>query len=205
MHPFILVESETKGQFFGIYFRNANAMSPVIRHDGTKSVFSYITTGGEMEINFMFKGGPKEIIKMYQNIIGLPSLPPLWSLGWHASAYAYVNQTMVQENIDGYAAAGIPLEGIWLDINYMDEFADFSVNTTAFPDLKNLTDTIHQNGQRMIPIIDAGISAEDPTSPYYAPALANDLLIMSTINPDLEHGVLTQHVWPNHTVFLDFH
>jgi alpha-glucosidase (family GH31 glycosyl hydrolase) len=37
----------------------------------------------------------------------------------------------------------MPLEGIWLDIPYMDSFADFSVDKTAFPTLKNFTETLH--------------------------------------------------------------
>jgi len=43
----------------------------------------------------MFKGGPKDIIRQYQNIVGLPVLPPFWSLGWHAASDSYVNQEMV--------------------------------------------------------------------------------------------------------------
>jgi alpha-glucosidase len=74
----------------------------------------------------------------------------------------------VQANIDGYKKAGIPLEGVWLDIPYMDAFSDFSVDSKTFPDLKKLTDTCHKNGQRVIPIIDAGISADDAKNPYFA-------------------------------------
>lgn len=147
VHPFALVQTAKPGEYIGVFFRNSNAMSPVITYMGKKeSTLSYITTGGQIEIYLFFKGGPKDIIKAYQNMIGRPTLTPFWSLGWHASAYAYKTQDDVQANIDGYAAAKIPLEGIWLDIPYLDGYADFSVNKTAFPDLKTLTDTAHQNG-----------------------------------------------------------
>ena len=76
----------------GIYFRNSNAMSPVIRKNpgyGTGSTLSYITIGGQLEMYFMFKGTAKEIIKQYQSIIGFPSLPPLYALGWYAGARGY--------------------------------------------------------------------------------------------------------------------
>lgn len=73
VHPFALVQTAKKGEFFGIYFRNANAMSPVITYTGdSTSTLSFITTGGQIEIYFMFKGGPKDIIKQYQSIIGKP-------------------------------------------------------------------------------------------------------------------------------------
>jgi len=64
VHPFALVQTSVPGEFFGIYFRNTNAMSPVIRYTGDKtSTLSYITTGGDIEIYLMFKGSPKQIIK----------------------------------------------------------------------------------------------------------------------------------------------
>jgi len=58
VHPFCLVRAE--GEFIGIFFRNANAQSPIISHrkDGS-SILSYITTGGNLDINFFFKGTAK--------------------------------------------------------------------------------------------------------------------------------------------------
>lgn len=96
VHPFILVQTNKTTEYLGVFFRNSNAMSPVIRHlNDSKSLFSYITTGGQIEIYFMFKGSAKTIIQKYQNIVGKPSLPPMWTLGWHASAYAYSDQTLL--------------------------------------------------------------------------------------------------------------
>jgi alpha-glucosidase (family GH31 glycosyl hydrolase) len=205
VHPFVLVQTGVKGEYMGLYFRNSNAMSPVIRYTGVSAAtFSYITTGGQMEVYFMFKGTAKQIIAQYHDLIGRPALPPFWSLGWHAAAYAYSTQALVEENIKGYSDNNFPLEGVWLDIDFMDGYADFSVNTTAFPTVKALADTLHANGQRMVVIVDAGISGDDVSNPYFAAAAENDVLLRSSINPDQQSGILTQHVWPNHTVFLDF-
>jgi alpha-glucosidase (family GH31 glycosyl hydrolase) len=124
----------------GIYFRNSNAQSPIVQwSSNTQTKFSYITTGGQIEVYFFFKGTAKQIISLYQNFIGLAQLPPFWALGWHAAAYAYSNQTLLQENIDGYTTNKFPLEGVWIDIDYMDGYKDFSVNSTAFPTIKDLT------------------------------------------------------------------
>jgi alpha-glucosidase (family GH31 glycosyl hydrolase) len=119
----------------------------------------------------MFNGSPKDIIKQYHNIIGKPALPPAWSLGWHAAAYAYTNQSAVQNNIDQYASKKIPLEGIWLDIEYMDGYRDFTVNKTAFPTIKEFANALHQNNQKLIPIVDVGISAENAEDEIYSAAV----------------------------------
>lgn len=46
-----------------MFFRNTQGQSPVIRfnEDGT-STLSYITIGGNVEVNFFLKGSAKEII-----------------------------------------------------------------------------------------------------------------------------------------------
>jgi hypothetical protein len=66
VHPFALVQTATPGEYMGLYFRNTNAQSPVLKHndDGT-SVLSYITVGGQIDVFFFFKGTAKQIINQY--------------------------------------------------------------------------------------------------------------------------------------------
>lgn len=109
----------------------------------------------------------------------------------------------MDENVQGYQKEGIPLEVVWVDIPYMDNFKDFSVNSTAFPQLDTYVKSLHSKSQRFVPIVDAGISADDPKNVYWRNASENNLLIKSTINDDFD-GALATTVWPKHTVFLDF-
>ena len=44
-----------------------------------------------------------------------------------------------------YTENQLPLDTVWLDITYMDAYADFSVNKTAYPDLPGLASTLHDN------------------------------------------------------------
>ena len=70
-------------------------------------------------------------------MIGKPTLTPFWSMGWQAASYDYKDLATYDTVIAGYKTAGIPLEGIFFDIPYLADGADFSVNTTSFPDLKS--------------------------------------------------------------------
>jgi alpha-glucosidase (family GH31 glycosyl hydrolase) len=38
---------------------------------------------------FFTRGGSKEIIQSYHNMIGKPTLTPFWSMGWQAASYDY--------------------------------------------------------------------------------------------------------------------
>ena len=137
-------------------------------------------------------------------MFGKQTMPPLWALGWHSSAYAYKTLDMVKANVENYKNNSIPLEGVWLDIPYMQDYADFTVNNETFAGLKEFTQQIQGDGQRMIVIVDAGISADNTDNKYYKDAQSNKVLIQSSINSDEFEGALTAKVWPNHTVFLDF-
>jgi len=135
------------GEFFGIYFRNTNAASPVIRHNssnGTRgdfgSVISYITTGGEIEFFVFTKSDARGIIKQYHNFIGKPALPPFWALGWHAGNTADETNSLddVKQMVLRYKQNGIPLEGVWLDVPYMNNYQPFTV-ASAWSDIKTFT------------------------------------------------------------------
>lgn len=77
---------------------------------------------------------------------------------------------MVEDVVAKYKSNNIPLDVMWLDIPYMDGYADFTVNKTAFADIKGLATNLHNNNQRLVVILDAGLSADNLNSPYYKAA-----------------------------------
>lgn len=192
VHPFALIQTQQKDEWMGIFFRNANAQSPIITYkDGNNATLTYVTTGGELEIYFFTKGNAKEIIAAYHNLIGKPALPPLWSLGWQFASYDYTNLAKYDEVIKGYNDAGIPFEGVFFDIPYMQAFADFTVDSTTFPDLATWTATLHGKNQKLTLIIDAAISAEDQIeNKYFNNANSAKALLASTAYPEDNKGWL---------------
>ena len=60
-----------------------------------------------------------------------------------------------------YKTHDLPLDMICMDIDYMQGYADFTVNKERFPDLKRLADDLKAEGIRLVPIIDAGVRIDE--------------------------------------------
>jgi alpha-glucosidase len=167
VHPFALVQSKQPGNYFGVFFRNSNAQSPIVVYndDGT-SVLSYVTTGGNIEIYFFWKGTAKQIISQYQNFVGKPNLPPFWSLGWHAGSKSYTSLTALQANVKAYSDAGIPLEAVWVDSSFAVGGANFMVDTKAYPDLSAFRTTLGATNQKLVLSLNTGLDATSLSDKY---------------------------------------
>lgn len=112
---------------------------------------------------------------------------------------------MVTDAVNQYRTQGFPLDAIFLDIPYMDNYVDFTVNKTAFPNIGALADDLHAHDQHLIPIIDAAISAEDLSNPFYSQGNKDDVFIKSGIYNNAKYnGNLINKVWPKVAVFVDW-
>lgn len=139
VHPFIMVQSKTSiGDYAGIYFHNANAAAPILQFDAapaTTSTFSYITTGGIVEMFVFGYGSPQFVVQQYHNIIGYPQLPPYWSLGYHQGSSGYNSAARIKTVVDEHKNNHFPLDAIWIDtVNLNANGEDFSLDAEAlFP------------------------------------------------------------------------
>ena len=78
-----------------------------------------------------------------------------------------------------YSAADIPLETQWVDIDYMDNYLDFTLDPTNFQekDMTALVNQLHANDQYFIPIVDPGIFVSDPTYPSFTKGMEQNVFV----------------------------
>lgn len=140
----------------------------------------------------------KDIVKQFRGIIGRSYIPPLWAFGYGQSRWGYKNEADIREVAAKYKAAGIPLDSIYLDIDYMERYKDFTVDEERFPDLKGLAADMQAEGIHLVPIIDAGVKIEDGYSVYEEGVEKNYFC------KNAEGGDFVGAVWPGRVHFPDF-
>ncbi|KAM3580594.1 hypothetical protein VKS41_007252 [Umbelopsis sp. WA50703] len=194
-HPFYL--GLANGRAHGVFLHNSNGMDIVM--SGNKITYKVI--GGVLDFYFFAGPTPDDVIDQYTALIGRPALPPKWALGFHHSRYGFQRIEDVAKVIRKYRENGIPLDTIWLDIDYMDERKDFTYDPKKFPvdKVNELLKDLHQRNQKMVAIIDPGIKVERGYEPYETGVL-HDVFLKNN-NGRYAIG----KVWPGYTVFPDFH
>lgn len=194
-HPYFL-GIDSKGQAHGVLLLNSNGMDMTLE-DGR---VVYQTLGGVLDFHILSGPTPAAVTNQYTQLIGRPKLMPYWSYGFHQCRWGYTSAAHLREVVDKYAAAKIPLDVIWADIDYMDRFYDFTLDPVNFAqaDLQKLLSDIHARGQKFVPIIDPGIP-DDANDYAYSKGLELDIFIKNSAGKPY-----LGQVWPGPTVFPDF-
>lgn len=161
-HNFILVDGVER---FGAFFDTPSKITFDLGYtDSDRIVITpenfaldlYIITGESL----------KGIVSEFRALIGKSYLPPKWAFGYGQSRWGYVKEEDIRRCADQYKDARVPIDMIYLDIDYMDAFKDFTVSPERFPHLKEFAAEMKERGIRLIPIIDAAVKKEEGYSVY---------------------------------------
>jgi alpha-glucosidase len=188
-----------KGVAWGIFFDNTYRSSFDFGKE-SPDYFSFGAEGGELDYYFFAGLEPKNVVQQYTALVGRSPLPPLWSLGYQQSRYSYYPEARVREIASTLRAKKIPADVIYLDIDYQQGNAPFTINREYFPHFEQMVADLRSQGFRLITITDLHIK-KDPGHGYtpYDSGSKNDVFVK---NPD--GSTLVGMVWPGQSVFPDF-
>ena len=115
----------------------------------------------DMDVYFIDGKDLKDIVHQFRHMIGRSYIPPKWAFGFGQSRWGYKSEDDVREVERRYRELGIPLDSIYLDIDYMERFKDFTVNEETFPDFPEFVKEMQEKHIHLVPIIDAGVKIEE--------------------------------------------
>ena len=205
-NPFVIAKT-LDNKFEGILFYNSDSQQFYVEFIKTgQSVVTYRTMGGILDIYFFTADTADNVIKQYIEFIGMPLQPPFWSLGFHQCSWSYDSIQKLQYVVDSYVNHGYIIESIWVDIDYMEDYIDFTVSDTSFAGLKEFVEDLHKDHLYFVPILDAGISIKTDSKGINWYNIGNEMnvFIKTAHYPNLSHGNLLGRVWPGHTAYIDF-
>jgi alpha-glucosidase len=158
----------------------------------------YSTSDTAIELYACAGPTPAAVLEQYTFLTGRISPPARWSLGYQQSRWSYMTEDEVQAIATTFREQHIPCDAIYLDIDYMDGYRDFTWNKERFPDPAKMIADLRAQGFRVVPIIDPGIKVDEAYSIY---------------QEGLEHGYYVRNpdgtpyegwVWPGRSVWADF-
>ncbi|WP_296667478.1 TIM-barrel domain-containing protein, partial [Demequina sp.] len=185
---------------------NSGAMSASFLDNGYRTHYDFtqgdhftIHASGGQYVEYLIAGpAMPDILEAYTWLTGRTAVPPMWALGYHQCRWFDYRQGDVLDLAREHRQRDIPLDVLWLDIDYMDGFRVFTWDETKFPDPAAMLADLENQGIRAVTIIDPGVK-HDPGYAVYDSGIAGDLFCR-TEGGDTYIG----QVWPGDTAFPDF-
>ncbi|CAF3156690.1 unnamed protein product [Rotaria sp. Silwood2] len=187
---------EEDGQTFGVLIFNSNAQDYKLdEFEDNKSMLTYRTLGGILDILFFAGPRPEDVIRQYESVIGHPYMPPYWSLGFQLCRYGYDTldnmRAAMQRTLDGH----IPLDVMYGDIDYFRNQLDFTWDPVCFNGLPEYVDWLHTQGMRFITILDPAIDSEEPSYDVFTEGQKDDIWVKWPQNKNLQFNETKIEIW----------
>ncbi|MFZ0533708.1 MAG: glycoside hydrolase family 31 protein [Anaerolineales bacterium] len=125
-------------------------------------------------------------------------MPPRWVLGYHQSRWGYRSEADIREVVKGFEKHDLPLNAIHLDIDYMDGFRVFTINSKNYPGMKRLTSDLEEMGIKVVASLNPAVK-RDRNYKVFVDGTAKDVFCKLPTG-----NILSGVSWPGWSVFPDF-
>jgi alpha-glucosidase len=187
------------GEAYGLFLDNSWRVSFDFGHKDASAIEIGAPDG---PIDYYVIAGPTvaDVVRRYTDLTGKPPLPPQWAFGYQQSRWGYKSDADVRGIAGRLRSDRIPADVIWMDIDYQDRDRPFTVDRTAFPDLKKLNTDMNASGIRLVAITDLHV-AYLPNQGYapFDTGIAGHHFVRRA-----DGNLYVAPVWPGQSVFPDF-
>ena len=194
---FILLASPEEEEVEGIFIDDPGTVRFDIGYTELNRLI-ICSESGNADIYRFTADSADEIVRQFRAITGQSYIPPKWAFGFGQSRWGYKSEEDIRAVFTRYQDASVPLDSIYLDIDYMERYKDFTVNTESFPHFSDFVEEMRKSHVHLVPIIDAGVKMEEGYETYEE-GCEKDYFVKK------ENGErLVAAVWPGRVHFPDF-
>ena len=194
---FILLASPEEEEVEGIFVDDPGTVRFDIGYTELNRLI-ICSESGNADIYRFTADSADEIVRQFRAITGQSYIPPKWAFGFGQSRWGYKSEEDIRAVFTRYQDASVPLDSIYLDIDYMERYKDFTVNTESFPHFSDFVEEMRKSHVHLVPIIDAGVKMEEGYETYEE-GCEKDYFVKK------ENGErLVAAVWPGRVHFPDF-
>lgn len=191
-HNFIIVSG---AQTFGLYFDYPSTITFDVGYTKRDELHIFCDSA-DLDIYVITGDSPYDITKQFRKMIGRSYIPPKFAFGFGQSRWGYKTPEDFETVARKYRENHIPIDMVYMDIDYMDSYKDFTINDD-FGDFSEYVENLKKDNIRLIPIIDAGVKIEEGYD-VYEEGVANNYFCKRADGSDFVAAV-----WPGYTHFPD--
>ena len=191
-HNFIIIAGEKN---FGLFFDYPSKLTFDIGYTRMDTL-RVSCENADLALYVIDGDTPYDIVKQFRGMIGHSYIPPKFAFGFGQSRWGYKTKEDFEKVAQGYRENHIPLDMIYMDIDYMDSYKDFTLND-EFKDFPAFVREMKDQHIRLVPIIDAGVKVEDGYD-VYEEGVKNRWFCQREDGSDFVAAV-----WPGDTHFPD--
>ena len=192
-HNFILISGREN---FGLFVDYPGKLTFDIGY-GCPDLLTVSCARADLDLYVLEGESPADIVKQFRKIIGRSYIPPKFALGFGQSRWGYKTKEDFVRVAENYRKNHLPIDMIYMDIDYMEEYKDFTVNQEEFGDFSAFVEAMKEKNIRLVPIIDAGVKIEEGY-PVYEEGIAQGYFCVRE-----DKTPFTAAVWPGYTHFPD--
>lgn len=161
-HNFIIVDGKER---FGLFLDYPGKLSFDIGYT-EHNTLSIVAEDMNLDLYVLEGESLKDIVKGFRQMIGRSYIAPKWAFGYGQSRWSYMSADEIREVVKKHRENHIPLDSVYMDIDYMERYKDFTVSEEAFPDFPAFVEEMKQQNIHLVPIIDAGVKIEEGYDVY---------------------------------------
>lgn len=193
-HNFLIVDGETR---FGLFFDYPSTMTFDVAYR-TKDNLVITCDRSDLYLYVITGDNDLDIVKQFRKIIGRSYIAPKFAFGFGQSRWGYRTKEDFRNVVNEHRSKHIPLDMVYMDIDYMEDFKDFTLNPDEFADFPDFVKEMREQNIHLVPIIDAGVKIEKGYDVY------EEGIEKGYFCKRADGSEFVAAVWPGETHFPDF-